>query len=179
MKVKLISLFAAALLLICAIAYNDTRTPQPFAPQTKAPDTGGKSFPDIVFRTHDGQSFRVQDMKEKTILVHFWAAWCAACYGEFPNLIRYVEKAHGNIGLLCVALDDRYEDSEAALAKIENKYNLSTHAPHLYWAWDEDKHVSLDDFNTVKVPETIVVSQGRMMDKIIGAGPWAEATAEK
>ncbi len=176
MKTKLLVALIAALMLTGAILYNETLTPSPLAPEEKTAETGKFApFPDIAFRTPDGKEFRIKDIKEPTVLVHFWAAWCAPCLTEFPELLKYVTNAHGKIALVAVSLDSRYEDSQKFLDKIG-----ATDVPHVYWAWDKDKSLSLHQFNTVKVPETIVVNRGRLMvDKIIGAGPWAEASTGK
>jgi len=177
MNGKLIALLFVAFLLSGAILYNQNQVPQSIAPETEATDANKKfaPFPDITFKTVDGQPVRIQDLKEKTVLVHFWAAWCGPCHAEFPDLLRYVERAKGNIALLSISLDGNYDDSQHVLNEVERKHNVSVHGPHLYWVSDRDRSLSLQNFNTVKVPETIVVNQGLMIDKIVGGGPWAEA----
>jgi len=178
MNIKLLAVLFAILIVGGAVLREETLVPQPMLPQENAIKTNEKlvPFPDLVFKTDGGQELRVRDMKEKTILIHFWAAWCDVCHAEFPALLKYVENSHGKIALLSISLDDHYEDSAKLLSKLEEKYHVTVHSPHLYWVWDQDKSLSLHAFNTVKVPETIVINQDRMMvDKIVGAGPWAEA----
>lgn len=169
MKIKLLTLAVAVLILGGAIFYEQTRTPEIITLGASNIDPGNlKPFPDVAFPTPDGKTIRVQDLKEKTILVHFWAAWCLPCHAEFPELLKYIERSKGKVGLLAVSLDTNYKDSEKFLRKLKN-----TRAPHLYWAWDKDKKLSLNEFNTVKVPETIIVNEKhQMVDKVIGVGPW-------
>ena len=178
MKNKILAAFIGVLLIGGAVFYEETRTPETLiASETSvAPEDHHAPFPNVLFKTPDGKSIGLQDIKEPIILVHFWAAWCAVCHTEFPELLKYVENAHGKIALLSISMDDRYEDSQKTLDTVQKKYQLSLKHPHLYWAWDQDKNLSVHIFNTVKVPETIVVQNGMMIDKIIGVGPWADAT---
>jgi thiol-disulfide isomerase/thioredoxin len=181
MKIKIIALLVTLALVGAVVWYSQSLTPNPLQPMPKEPVVGKDlaPFPTIVFRTPDGKAIQVQDLKEPVVLVHFWAAWCAPCQAEFPELLAYVASTHGKVALLSVSLDDRYEDSQKTLDAVAAKNNLKLNAPHIYWAWDEGKQLSLHSFNTVKVPETIIVDHARrMVDKIIGPGPWAE-TAKK
>jgi thiol-disulfide isomerase/thioredoxin len=181
MKVKLLVVIIAAMLLGGAILYGQLAVPINIVGQhISVDDNNLLPFPAIDLKTTDGQVLRVNDMPEKIVLIHFWAAWCAVCYTEFPALLNYVEKAQGKIALVSISLDDRYQDSEKALRKIAQLNHFTINAPHLYWVWDQDKSLSLGSFNTVKVPETIVINEKRLMaDKIVGVGPWEEATADK
>lgn len=180
MKVKLITVMLVLFLLGIALHYTQMLVPQSFktSEQTQEQQKSFAPFPDIAFTKPNGEKIQIDQLKEQVVLVHFWAAWCAICYTEFPDLLKYVDNSHGKVALVSVSLDDNYADSEKALNKIAAKNHLSMHGSNLYWAWDKDKSLSLKIFNTVKVPETIVVNDKRqMVDKIIGLGPWNEALA--
>lgn len=171
MNTKLISMLAIILVIGLAALNQQNQTPNIVKIETPPtlPTKNYATFPLVDFITPEGHSFKINQLKEQTILVHFWAAWCAPCQAELTDLIKYVVKSNGKIGLISVSLDPHYTDSQKILDTIKG-----THMPHLYWAWDQDKTLSLHSFNTVQVPETIIVKDGMMTDKIIGAGPWAE-----
>ncbi|MBY0406788.1 MAG: TlpA family protein disulfide reductase [Rickettsiales bacterium] len=175
MKIKLFALLTALLFLCGSIFYGQFHIPEELIPERKDVVNHDRlaSFPNIAFKTIDGNTLRINDMTEKTILIHFWAAWCAVCQTEFPALLKYIENGHGEIGLVSISLDNHYEDSQKALTQIAKKEFLSLRSPHLYWIWDEDKSLSLRTFNTIKVPETLIINNKRLMiDKIVGAGQW-------
>jgi len=51
----------------------------------------GKSVPNFTFKTIDGNTHSLHDFSGQTILIHFWASWCAPCVVEFPDLIKMAE----------------------------------------------------------------------------------------
>jgi thiol-disulfide isomerase/thioredoxin len=178
MKIKFLTALLALLLLGGTLLSMQLMSPQDLPPQPSTQHTETlNAFPDVIFQTADGHPLDIRAMKEQVVLVHFWAAWCAVCYTEFPDLLKYVANSHGKVALLSVSLDDSHAESAKALNKIAAKNHLAMSGPNLYWAWDKDKNISLKIFNTVKVPETIIVDDKRqMVDKIIGLGPWSEAS---
>ena len=171
MNAKLTTLIGMLLLLAGTVYYNQHQLPQNEEMQTETAQKKLEAFPDVAFATPEGKTFHIGDIKEPTVLVHFWAAWCLPCHAELPQLVKYVKASHGKIALLSVSLDDDYEESWKLLDKAD------AYGPHFYFAWDKNKALSLHSFGTVKVPETIAVNTQRMMeDKIIGPGPWGEAS---
>ncbi|MFY9288272.1 MAG: TlpA disulfide reductase family protein [Alphaproteobacteria bacterium] len=170
MKTKLLAVLIAILIVIGGVFFNLMMTPGS-VPQAMTIEKEIKKvpFPDIGFPTADGKTIFLKDLKEPTVLVHFWAAWCAPCHAEFPDLLKYVEQSNGKIALLAISVDYDYKKSQAFLDKLD------TDAPHLYWAWDKSRSIAIRGFNTAKIPETIIVQKGLMTKKIIGPGPWKEA----
>jgi peroxiredoxin len=50
-----------------------------------APEIGSLA-PPFTRPTLAGQSFDLLDLRGETIIVNFWATWCAPCYAEMPIL---------------------------------------------------------------------------------------------
>jgi thiol-disulfide isomerase/thioredoxin len=48
----------------------------------------GGATPDLHARTFTGADLRLEDFAGRTILVNFWATWCAPCVAEMPALQR-------------------------------------------------------------------------------------------
>ena len=45
-------------------------------------------------RTLTGQSIDLAELKGRTVIVAFWATWCAPCAAEMPSLQRLGKKLH-------------------------------------------------------------------------------------
>lgn len=80
-------------------------TPAPAAePAAAIPDT----LPDFTLADIDGQSRSIRSWPGKSMIVNFWATWCAPCRREIP-LLRKIQAEHGAEGfqIVGVAVDFR------------------------------------------------------------------------
>ena len=61
---------------------------------------------DIKFTAIDGEIFDLSEMKNKVVLVDFWATWCGPCLKELPTLKSAYEKHHvEGFEILGISLD--------------------------------------------------------------------------
>jgi thiol-disulfide isomerase/thioredoxin len=75
-------------------------------PQAQAacgPEGGDDCMPAFEARTLDGETFSSTSLAGKTVLVNFWATWCAPCIEEMPAL-EAVWKRHKDEGFVIVGI---------------------------------------------------------------------------
>jgi len=50
----------------------------------------GQMVPDFQLTTIAGEQFDIQRMKGRTVLINFFATWCAPCMAEMPHLQKEI-----------------------------------------------------------------------------------------
>ena len=110
-------LLAGLLLTVVAVGLfviEKNRTPAPGsakpAPEAKAPSPPtirGKPAPDFELPDLAGAKLRNSDLKDKVLLVNFWATWCAPCEIEIPWFIDFDKKYRSQgLEIVGVSLDE-------------------------------------------------------------------------
>lgn len=114
------------------------------------PDIAAAALWAANFRDPAGTPHAVGELQGKTIVLNFWATWCAPCRQEMPQLNRLYEKYRSSgFVLLGVNVDD--DPSKAA----EVATKLGVTFPVLL---DANKNVSkLYDLNTM--PSTVLIDR--------------------
>lgn len=120
---------------------------------------------DIQFNLIDDETINLYEIKNKTIIIHFWATWCAPCLVEFPNIIKLAQQTKKDVVILAVSTNEKKEDIDRFL----NKLDLDI-PKNLMIAHDPDKTITQDTFKTIKLPESFILTPDYgIYKKIIGA----------
>ncbi len=70
-------------------------------------DRVGKPAPEVVAKDLKGDTFRLDSLRGKYVLVEFWATWCAPCIAELPKLQEsYAKYRERGFEILGVSLDE-------------------------------------------------------------------------
>lgn len=73
--------------------------------------TPGSTVPDITLQNPDGEMVSLSSTRGNIVLLDFWAAWCAPCRGENPNLVAAYDKYHDQgFDIFQVSLDQTREE---------------------------------------------------------------------
>jgi peroxiredoxin len=72
----------------------------------------GDQVPDFAFKTIDGESYTMSELKGKTVLLVFFATWCAPCMKELPQIESKIWQKYKSDDFMVVALGREHSMEE-------------------------------------------------------------------
>ncbi|HEY8244263.1 MAG: TlpA family protein disulfide reductase [Vicinamibacteria bacterium] len=84
-------------------------------------DWSGGATPPLVLRDLDGREVRLDAYRGRTVIVNFWATWCAPCVEEMPSLMRLRDK-FASRGLEVIAVN--FQENAARIKPFMQRYGL-------------------------------------------------------
>jgi thiol-disulfide isomerase/thioredoxin len=167
MKINLL-LLAFTFIAAGTYTYITTNVPQPIFSQVTQSSLqlgkNSKALKDFTYTTIKGMNGNLYSNKGQVTLVHFWATWCAPCLIELPELIKLAQNQK-HITVLAVSTDQDLDRITGFMKKttqsVPENFILIT---------DPDKRITQDIFQTVRLPETFILTPALgIHEKIIGA----------
>ncbi len=123
-----------------------------------APDA---QISDLKFKSKEGNILSIKDFQGQSIMLHFYAAWCAPCIKELPVLNAAKEELE-SIGVKIIGLSD---DDQSHIQKIKTQHSLNFDVFHL-----EGK---LRENGIPSIPTTFIINgQGHIVYSVSGAAEW-------
>ena len=124
------------------------------------PDTSaleGHPAPDFKLKGLDGKEVQLASLKNRVVVLNFWATWCPACVYELPDLNKLYEGRKGRgVQVFAVNVKEDVQTVQAFVA--EKKLAL----PVLL---DPDGAVS-EVYAMWGLPETVVIGRDGMVKKV-------------
>jgi len=118
-----------------------------------------KKAADFTLTTFDGEKITLSKLKDKPVVLNFWASWCGPCREEGEALEATWQKYKDKIYFLGLNYRDNKKDALAFIKEFKVTY---PNGP------DEDNISS--DYGLTGVPETFVVNtDGEITEHILGA----------
>lgn len=72
----------------------------------------GQQVPDFSFTTIDGKTYQMSELKGKTVLIVFFATWCAPCMKELPQIEEEIWKKFKSPNFMLIALGREHSMEE-------------------------------------------------------------------
>jgi len=142
-------------------------------------DANGETVPDFIFKTLDGTQAAIKNLRGKTVVLNFWASWCAPCVKEFPLFMDMALAHQDDVIFLALSSDHDMEAMNRFLDKMRRTHPEAMAADNVMIAVDDDEAITRGLFQTFRLPETIIIdSEGVMREKLIGAS-WSASDLER
>lgn len=130
-----------------------------------------KPLPELAFTDAEDKPVTLSSYKGKTVLMNFWATWCAPCVKEMPSLDKLqAEMSKDKFVVLPLSLDG---PSRAKVAPFYADRKLA----NLGIFFDKGKKV-LGALGVSVLPTSILVdAQGRELGRLEGDADWDKPEA--
>lgn len=119
----------------------------------------GKKAPNFTAPDINGNPLSLYNVKGKVTIIDFWAAWCAPCRRENPNVVKVYEQYHSKgLEIVGVSLDgtSRQSDAKAAWLKGIEEDKLTWHQVSNLQYFN-DPVARLYDINSI--PATFIIDE--------------------
>lgn len=129
--------------------------------------------PDFSWTDFDGHVHNIKELAGHTVVLHFWATWCGPCRREFPELLKEAKALKDdNIIFLTISGDDSKEEAQKFISNAQ-WVSGAKEVPDVLYAFDPQKQISFDIFQTDVYPESIVIDKNQnMLHKFAGTVNW-------
>jgi len=111
-----------------------------------------KPAPDFALKTLDGSQIRLSELRDKTVLLNFWATWCPPCKAEMPDLNALHREYGETRNFTVLGIDDEEEQAEVATFAQENGIAFPL-------ALDSDGAVTSNRYNVRGLPTSLIIDR--------------------
>jgi peroxiredoxin len=127
------------------------------------PSQVGSPAPNFTIHD-DAQTISLSQYRGKTVVLNFWASWCAPCLEEWPSM-EQLQRQIPNLVVLAVAFDTDPGDYR--------QYLDDNHLANMTVVLDRTQQSNLA-FGTTRPPESYIIDRhGIIRRKFIGAQDWS------
>ncbi len=119
------------------------------------------SIPQLSLPQLDGRTLRSDDLKDKIVVLDFWATWCENCVSEIPEFNKLEkEYSSGGVKVIGLAVQSGWASD---IQKFVKQYNMR----YTVLVGNDD---TVSDFGVISFPNTYVIGPGwKLYKKYSGA----------
>src|SRR6266853_1709834 len=109
------------------------------------------SVPQFSLPQLDGRTLRSDELKDKIIVLDFWATWCENCVSEIPEFNK-LEKEYSSHGVKVIGLA-----VQSGWASVIQKFAKQYDMRYTILVGNDD---TVSDFGVISFPNTYVIRPG-------------------
>lgn len=129
----------------------------------RQPDAPSKPIEQMSWTRTDGSEQKMQDYRDKVVILDFWATFCPPCLEEIPHL-NSLQSRYGNENLQVIGLNVGGEEDQPKIPSFAKELKVAYPI-----AYPENALVSFIFGDETAIPQTAVFDrQGRLVLKVIG-----------
>jgi cytochrome c biogenesis protein CcmG/thiol:disulfide interchange protein DsbE len=173
MNQKLIFVFSIIIVAFGYVTYQSLMLDKKFSSfNTLETNTVIKQLPEVSLSVFDEEGeLNLVELagSGKTLVVHFWATWCAPCEKEFPDLLELTKIMEGNknVEFLFVAVNDDKKKIKKFIKKFGDYSNFKILI--------DDDSIHQKSFGTFRLPETFIFGKDlSIIKKYVGRQEWTQ-----
>jgi thiol-disulfide isomerase/thioredoxin len=126
-----------------------------------------EGVPNFTSKTLEGQSFDLNQMKGKVVILNFWASWCGPCVEEVPSLIKLIKEYKGDVQLIAISGDSNEADIHVFLKSFPE-----LKAENIKIVYDQDRSL-MKMFEVARLPESLILNKDqKLVKKLVGSIDW-------
>nr|WP_300094362.1 TlpA disulfide reductase family protein [Sedimentibacter sp.] len=150
-KLLILAIILALITAGCSDKKSAAENEKTSTEQQEKPQTSEDAIiaPDFELESLDGTTIKLSEMRDKNVIINFWATWCGYCVIEMPDLQKLQETHKDDLLVLTVNVGESKETVQKFME--ENKLNLTV-------VLDKDMAVS-NNYGIRSYPTTIAVNK--------------------
>ncbi|MCO4793809.1 MAG: TlpA family protein disulfide reductase [Bacteriovoracaceae bacterium] len=114
-------------------------------------------FKQSSFKTMDGKTVKLSDVKAPVVILNFWASWCKPCLAEFGS-IEKMKKKFTDDQVLFLGINTDSEEQIKSIKKTVKKFSLTFPI-----VADKESKV-VDDYKIEAIPVSIIFANGKVIE---------------
>ena len=131
--------------------------------QTDGVPKEGDRAPDFSITTDQGKRVSPSALRGSLLVLNFWETSCVPCVAELPSLSAFARKFRSKC-VVVVAVSGDEDPQKYSRFLLDHKIVLDTYR-------DPARRIS-KSFGTFMFPETYIISDGRIVRKVVGSIDW-------
>lgn len=115
----------------------------------------------------NGRKLNLSSIRDKVVVLNFWASWCSPCIKEIPSLISLAKKFDNKLIVIAISSDSSETELRSFLKSFQDFGIGNTYVIH-----NTVSQSIVDEYSINKLPESFIYSQLKFNKKISGAIEW-------